>query len=237
MGEIVIVRPAASEPKRPRAACLRERSPRDAGEQTGTAMFYETADNKHGLKYDPFKAIVAPRPIGWISTLSAGGVPNLAPYSFFNAVSHAPPMVMFTSGGRKDSIRNIEATGEFVCNLATLELSEQMNKSSAEVGPEVDEFELAGLTAAPCRLVKAPRVAESPAALECKLLRIEELKDLNGTPVDRHMALGQVVGVHIDDRYVHDGMLDATELQSLARLGYMDYSAVDKVFEILRPQV
>ena len=131
-------------------------------------MHYDPVNGRHGLRFDPFKALIVPRPIGWIGTLSREGVPNLAPYSFFNAVSDHPPVVMFSSHGRKDSLRNIEATGEFTCSLATYELRERMNLSSAMVSPEVDEFELSGLTAAPGVYVKAPRVAESPGALECK---------------------------------------------------------------------
>jgi flavin reductase (DIM6/NTAB) family NADH-FMN oxidoreductase RutF len=138
-------------------------------------MFYDAVANTHGLALDPFKALVAPRPIGWISTLGKNGVVNLAPHSFFNAVSEDPHFVMFASGGRKDSQRNAEETGEFVCSLATYDLREAMTKTSAAVGPDVDEMRLAGLTPAPSRLVKPPRVAESPVAFECRYSRTIEL--------------------------------------------------------------
>ena len=143
-------------------------------------MFYDAVRNDHGFENDPFKALVAPRPIGWISTLSPEGIANLAPYSYFNAMSQSPHYVVFGSGGRKDSIRNAEAAGEFAVNLATWELREQMNASSANAPPHVDEFELARLTKAPCRLIKAPRVAESPVCLECRLFRVIELPDDQG---------------------------------------------------------
>src|SRR6185437_10070174 len=130
-------------------------------------MFYDAIKNEHGLRYDPLKALVAPRPIGWISTVSRTGVLNLSPYSFFNAVSEKPAHVMFSSSGNKDSRRNAEETGEFVCSVATFGLKDKMNISSSAVAPDVDEFALSGLTPAPSRFVKPPRVAESPAALEC----------------------------------------------------------------------
>ena len=197
-------------------------------------MFYETDDNGHGLKHDPFKALVAPRPIGWISSLSADGIVNLAPYSFFNGVSDRPPFVMFSSSGRKDSLVNIEATGEFVCSLATYELKDQMNATSAAVGPEVDEMALAGLTPAPCKLVKPPHVAESPVALECrhfKTIPLPGKDDGEGYII----IIGQVVGIHIDEAVIVDGKVDVTRLRPIARLGYMDYSVVDAVFSMQRP--
>jgi len=197
-------------------------------------LFYETDDNGHGLKHDPFKALVAPRPIGWISSLSADGIVNLAPYSFFNGVSDRPPFVMFSSSGRKDSLVNIEATGEFVCSLATYELKDQMNATSVAVGPEVDEMALAGLTPAPCKLVKPPRVAESPVALECrhfKTIPLPGKDDGEGYII----IIGQVVGIHIDEAVIVDGKVDVTRLRPIARLGYMDYSVVDAVFSMQRP--
>ncbi|HXK53890.1 MAG TPA: flavin reductase family protein [Hyphomicrobiales bacterium] len=198
-------------------------------------MFYDAVKGEHGLAHNPFKAIIAPRPIGWISTISRDGHVNLAPYSFFNGICDTPPMVMFASSGRKDSIRNCEETGEFVCNLATLALKDQMNRSSAPVAHDVDEFKLAGLTAVPSRMVAPPRVGESPAALECKLLDIIHLADIDGRPADQYMALGQVIGVYIDDAVIRDGMIDVAELQTLARLGYMDYTAVRDKFAMTRP--
>jgi len=199
-------------------------------------MFYDAIENRHGLRHDPFKALVAPRPIGWISSISAGGAVNLAPYSFFNAVSENPHILMFSSTGRKDSLGNIEETGEFVWNLATFPLREKMNLTSARVPHHVNEFELAGLTEAPSHMVKPPRVGESPAALECKLLRVVQLNDLSGELIEHYLVLGQVVGVYIDDGYIHEGVIDATELQSLARLGYRDYAVVDNVFQMTRPK-
>jgi len=197
-------------------------------------VFYETGENKHGLPHDPFKALIAPRPIGWISSLDPGGVVNLAPYSFFNAVSDCPHYVMFSSRGRKDSVRNIEATGEFVCSLATYELKDQMNKTSAMVGPEIDEMALAGLTPAPCKLVKPPRVAESPAAFECKYYKTLSLPGLDGAEGNL-VVVGEVIGIHIDDAAIADGRVDSARLRPIARLGYMDYAVVDAVFSMDRP--
>ena len=197
-------------------------------------MFYKTDENKHGLTHDPFKALVAPRPIGWISSLGADGVVNLAPYSFFNAVSDRPPFVMFSSSGRKDSVRNSETSGEFVCSLATYELKEQMNVTSAMVGPEVDEMALAGLTPAPCKLVKPPRVAESPVAFECKYYKTLSLPGLDGAEGNL-VVIGEVIGIHIDDAYIADGRVDTAKLRPIARLGYMEYAVVDAVFSMDRP--
>jgi flavin reductase (DIM6/NTAB) family NADH-FMN oxidoreductase RutF len=199
-------------------------------------MFYETAKNDHGLPHNPLKAIVAPRPIGWISSLDAEGRVNLAPYSFFNMVSDAPPIVMFSSSGYKDSVANIDATGEFVCNMASLGLKDAMNRTSAAVAHEISEFDLAGLDAAPSRLVKPPRVAGAVTALECRHLETIRLKDLNGVESDSYMVLGQVVGVHIDDSVIVEGMVDVTLYRPLSRLGYMDYAAVTEVFQMGRPK-
>jgi flavin reductase (DIM6/NTAB) family NADH-FMN oxidoreductase RutF len=197
-------------------------------------MFYETR-TRPPLPFDPFKAIVAPRPIGWISTVDAAGRHNLAPYSFFAALGSAPPIVAFSSEGMKDSPANAMATREFVFNLATAPLAAAMNASSENVPHGVDEFALAGLEMAPCRLVRPGRVARSPAALECKVLHAVELHDLDGRPTDRHLVIGQVVGVHIDDRYLKDGRFDTAAAQPLARCGYRDYATVTEVFELLRP--
>jgi flavin reductase (DIM6/NTAB) family NADH-FMN oxidoreductase RutF len=199
-------------------------------------MFYETAKNNHGLPHDPFKAIVAPRPIGWISSLSARGELNLAPYSYFNGVSSKPPCVMFASEGHKDSIANIAETREFVCSLATWELREQMNATSATVSREVDEFMLAGLTAAPSTLVKPPRVAESPCALECTLVKIVNLGDDDPTLVDRQIVIGKVVGIHIDEQFIRDGILDTAAMKPIARCGYRNYAVVLDQFEMIRPK-
>ncbi|MEE8633640.1 MAG: flavin reductase family protein [Methyloceanibacter sp.] len=198
-------------------------------------MFYDAIANTHGLEFDPFKALVAPRPIGWISTLGKNGVVNLAPYSFFNAVGTDPHYVMFSSGGRKDSQRNAEETGEFVCSLATYDLRDAMNRTSQHVGPEVDEMELAGLTPAPSKLVAPPRVKESPVAFECRYWRTINLPGHDGEPGTHSIILGKVVGVHIDDAAITDGKVDVTKLKPIARLGYGDYAVIDEVFTLTRP--
>jgi flavin reductase (DIM6/NTAB) family NADH-FMN oxidoreductase RutF len=203
--------------------------------QTET-YFYETARG-HGLPHDPFKAIVAPRPIGWISTVNREGQVNLAPYSFFNAVCGAPPIIAFSSEGYKDSVRNAEETGEFVANFVTKPLAEQMNRTSAPVAPETDEMTLAGLEAAPSRLVAPPRVAAAPAALECKLLRVIRLQTIEGKTLDTYLVLGQVVGVHIDPRFLVDGIFDLLAAQPIMRAGYQaDYVQADGLFKMVRPK-
>jgi flavin reductase (DIM6/NTAB) family NADH-FMN oxidoreductase RutF len=200
-------------------------------------MFYEPDKrDRQRLRYDPFKAIVAPRPIGWISTVDAHGRVNLAPYSFFNGIASRPPMVMFASEGRKDSVANVEATGEFVCSLATWDLREAMNATSAPLPHGTDEMQRAGLAAAPSRLVRPPRVAAAPCALECRLLRILALDDLAGRPSGAHIVFGQVVGVHIDERFIKDGLLDTAAMRPIARCGYDDYAAVERVFSMHRPE-
>jgi flavin reductase (DIM6/NTAB) family NADH-FMN oxidoreductase RutF len=200
-------------------------------------MFYETVTNDHGLRHDPFKALIVPRPIGWISTLAPDGTPNLAPYSYFNAFGDKPYIVGFSSNGVKDSQTNVEATGEFVCSMAVHALKDQMNTSSAMVGADVDEFTLAGLSPAPSKLVKPPRVAQSPVALECRYLQSVKLQGLDGAPSDATLILGQVVGIHIDDSLISDGMVEITRARPVARLGYMDYATVDEVFSMPRPVV
>jgi flavin reductase (DIM6/NTAB) family NADH-FMN oxidoreductase RutF len=197
--------------------------------------FYDPAAG-HGLPHDPFKAIVAPRLIGWVSTRSSRGQLNLAPYSFFGAFATFPSVIGFSSEGRKDSIRNIEETREFVWNLATRPLAQQMNRSSAPVGPDVDEFQLAGLTPVAGRNVSVPHVGEAPAALECKLLQIVQLHDLEGKPMDNWLALGQVVGVHIQKAYLKDGRFDTHAAQPIMRAGYRgDYAQIGEMFEMIRP--
>jgi len=200
-------------------------------------MFYEPKHGKagHGLRYDPLKAIVAPRPIGWMSTLDKQGRPNLAPYSFFNLVQGSPPIMVFGSEGLKHSAANAVATGEFVFNLVTRPLFDAMNTSSAALAEGENEFVAAGLTMAPCNFVKAPRVAESPASMECRVLQWMELRDLDGKPTDGFMIIGQVVGIHIDERYIVNGRFDAVAAQSIARCGYRDYAQVTEMFEALRP--
>lgn len=203
-------------------------------------MQYDTQLNNHGLKHNPFKALVTPRPIGWISTQSKAGVLNLAPYSFFNAVSDRPPMVMFSSIGRKDTLINIEETGEFVCSIVSHALRDAMNLSSAAVNKDVDEFKLAGVTAADSFYVKPPRVAEAPAALECRYWKTLPLPAPKGETESTYwVVFGEVVGIYIDDNYIKDGMFDVAAAQPLSRLGYMDYSYIsaETMFTLNRPQV
>ena len=198
--------------------------------------FYDPAAG-HGLPHDPFKAIVAPRVIGWISTRAASGALNLAPYSFFGAFATFPPIIGFSSEGHKDSIANIEATGEFVWNFTSRTLAEQMNRTSAPVAAGVDEFALAGLTPAAGRNVSVPHVAESPAALECRLLQVVRLHTLDGEPMNNWLALGQVVGVHIQNAYLKDGLFDTQAAQPVMRAGYLsDYAQIGEKFQMIRPK-
>jgi flavin reductase (DIM6/NTAB) family NADH-FMN oxidoreductase RutF len=200
-------------------------------------MFYEPEKrDRKLLPYDPFKAIVAPRPIGWITSMSLRGEVNLAPYSFFNGINSRPNLVMFGSEGFKDSVAFIEQTREFVCSLATWDLRNEMNATAAPMARGVNEMERAGLAPAPCRIVKPPRVAASPCALECKLINIVAMQTHDGQPVDCHVVFGQVVGVHIDDRYVVDGLLDTAAMKPIARCGYDQYAVVDSVFSMVRPE-
>jgi flavin reductase (DIM6/NTAB) family NADH-FMN oxidoreductase RutF len=198
-------------------------------------MFYDAIKNDHGLRYDPFKAIVAPRPIGWVTTMNGQGDINLAPYSFFNGISSRPALVMFSSEGLKDSVSFIRETGEFVCNLATWELRTQMNATSAPLPRGVNEMERAALAPALSRLVKPPRVAASPCALECKLIKIVPIESAGGTVVDCHVVIGHVIGVHIDDRFIVDGKLDTAAMKPIARCGYDQYAVVESVFSMQRP--
>jgi flavin reductase (DIM6/NTAB) family NADH-FMN oxidoreductase RutF len=200
-------------------------------------IFYEPDKrDRELLPHDPFKALVAPRPIGWVSTLGADGSLNLAPYSFFNAVAEAPPMVMFSSGGLKDSASFAGESEEFVWNLSTYELREQMNLSSATLPRGQSEFEHAGLETAESRLVRPPRVAASPCSFECRVTQTLELHDVDGRPLDRHVVIGQVLGVHLDERFIRDGQVDTAALKPIARCGYRgDYAVVTELFEMLRP--
>ncbi len=198
--------------------------------------FYEPSKG-HNLPHDPFKAIVAPRPIGWISTSDSEGRVNLAPYSFFNAVCDRPPMVMFSSSGWKDTVANIRATGEFVCNLVTRPLAERMNQTSAALPLGVSEFEFAKLAAAPSRIVKPPRVAESPAALECKLVQIVQLHGADGSALNQYLTIGEVVGVHIDRAYLKEGLFDLLATHPVQRAGYVaDYTEASTGFKMNRPK-
>jgi flavin reductase (DIM6/NTAB) family NADH-FMN oxidoreductase RutF len=200
-------------------------------------IFYEPhARDRELLPHDPFKAIVAPRPIGWVSTIGPDGELNLAPYSFFNAIGENPPMVAFSSSGAKHSSTFAGGRGEFVWNLATWALREQMNLTSAKLPHGASEFEHAGLEPAPSRLVAPPRVAASPCALECRVVHTAELTDVDGAPADQYLVVGQVVGVHIDEAAITDGRVDTAALRPIARCGYLgDYAVVGELFEMLRP--
>jgi flavin reductase (DIM6/NTAB) family NADH-FMN oxidoreductase RutF len=199
--------------------------------------YYRPAEG-HGLAHDPFNAIVGPRPIGWISTRDGQGRLNLAPYSFFNAFNYTPPILGFSSTAWKDTVRNIQETGEFVWNLTTRALASAMNRTSAPVTPDVDEFALAGLTPVPCREVAVPRVGESPVAMECRLLRIIQLQGLDGRMVDTWLTLGEVVGVHIDRALLKDGVYQTTAAHPVLRAGGAgDYVEItpDILFRMTRP--
>jgi flavin reductase (DIM6/NTAB) family NADH-FMN oxidoreductase RutF len=197
-------------------------------------MFYDTASNAHGMAVDPFKALVAPRPIAWISSLSARGIANLAPYSYFNAFAQEPHYVAFGSGGYKNSLSNIEATGEFAVNVASFTQREAMNASSASLPPETDEFELAGLEKEPCRMIASPRVKGAPACFECKLFKVVGLPDDQGREND-FLVIGRVVGIHIDDRFIADGRVNTAAMQLIARLGYSEYATVTEAWRMRRP--
>ncbi|SMC55246.1 flavin reductase family protein [Polynucleobacter kasalickyi] len=200
--------------------------------------FYEPQKG-HGLPHDPFKAIVGPRPIGWIGSKSIDGINNLAPYSFFNAVNSDPPMIGFTSTGYKDSVRNIEQTGEFTWNLVTKPLVEAMNMSCASVPPSVDEFELAQLTPAPSKLIHSPRVLASPVSFECKLSEIIQLKDPHQSPLESWFVIGHVVAVHILQSALKDGIYDTASMQHVMRGGGpADYFTVgpEQLFKLYRPK-
>jgi flavin reductase (DIM6/NTAB) family NADH-FMN oxidoreductase RutF len=199
--------------------------------------FYEPK-NGHGLKHDPFNAIIAPRPIGWVSSRDAKGHVNLAPYSFFNAFCYVPPIIGFSSTSWKDSAANIQETGEFVWNLATMALAKQMNASAAHVARDVSEFEIAGLTPVPCKLVNVPRVGESPVAFECKLIEIMQLKGANGEKAQAWLTFGEVVAVHIDKAFIKDGVYQTALARPIVRAGRKgDYFEIrpDAMFEMVRP--
>lgn len=196
----------------------------------------EPGERYGGLPWDPFKAIVGPRPIGWISTISPAGVVNLAPYSYFNAVADKPNQVYFASSSRKDSQANAEETGEFVCSLASVALQEEMNQSSVEAGRDVSEPELIGLEMAPSQVVRPPRVARAPAALECVYLDTYGCTTRSGRKHGYELVFGEVVAVYLADEVIGaDGKVDTGRMQPAARLGYDEYSAVDRVFRMERP--
>jgi flavin reductase (DIM6/NTAB) family NADH-FMN oxidoreductase RutF len=200
--------------------------------------YYEPARG-HGLPHDPFNAIVGPRPIGWISTQDTVGRLNLAPYSFFNAFNYTPPIIGFSSIGRKDSVRNIEETGEFGWNLATRPIADAMNTTCAPVAPEVDEFKLAGLTPAASRVIAAPRVAESPVSFECRLTQLIQLHGANGASVDTWLVLGEVVAVHISKSLLVSGVYDTVAARPILRGGGpADYFEIgpEALFRMHRPK-
>ena len=199
-------------------------------------MFYAFHQrDRQVLPHDPFKALIAPRPVGWISSQSRTGALNLAPYSFFNAFSSAPPIIGFSSEQKKDSVSFIEETGEFTWSMATYALRNEMNLTGASLPRGSSEFDYAGLETAPSQFVRPPRVAKSPAALECKVTEIIRLKDLDGESTNNFLVLGQVVGVYIDDAYVQNGQFNTAQAAPIARCGYSDYAVADAMFSIMRP--
>jgi flavin reductase (DIM6/NTAB) family NADH-FMN oxidoreductase RutF len=205
-------------------------------------MFYDTARRDHGMTQDPLTALIVPRPIGWISTLDGQGRVNLAPYSFYNAVSASPPMIYFSTTGTygdnptKHSRRNAEETGEFVVNMVSAVLAKQMNITTSMVDHGVDEMKLAGLTPASSRYVKPPRVAESPIALECKYWKTIEMPIEEGREKQQAtVVFGRVVGIHVDDSIVKNGRIDTLAFKPVARLGYSEYTTTENVWRMPRP--
>ncbi|MDQ0472761.1 flavin reductase family protein [Labrys wisconsinensis] len=198
-------------------------------------MFYEPRKGDHGLAHDPFKALVVPRPIGWISSLSADGAVNLAPYSFFNAFQARPHLVGFASDGRKDSVVFVEETREFVCNLVTEDLWRSMSATSAPLPRGDSEMAHAALEAAPSRLVRPPRVARAAAALECRWTETIHLRDADGRPSEAYLVCGEVVGIFVDDRFIAGGRVDTAAMRVMSRLGYQDYGVVERALTLTRP--
>lgn len=208
----------------------------DGAQTPGVPMFYRPAEG-HGLPHNPFNALVAPRPIGWISTRGADGSENLAPYSFFNAVAYDPPQVIFSStgakpdrDGTKDSVANIRETGVFCANLVSEALIGAMNASSGPWPRDTDEFDLAGLARAPCTTIACSRVAAAPAALECRATRIVPLAGRANL-----LVIGEVTGIHIADDCLRDGRFDVVAAGLVSRLGYRDYAIVRETFALARP--
>ena len=203
------------------------------GQGVTAKTFYRT--EAHGLPFDPLKAIVAPRPIGWISAYDRNGTSSLSPYSFFNLVSDRPKIVMFSSVGWKDAATHAAGRGAFAANLVTRDDLERMNASSANIPSGVSEFEAFGIPEARCRLVDAPMVADAVATLECAVTQVIEPVDMHGRPSSAVMVLGQVVGYHIADAAMRDGRFDTAGAEPASRLGYMDYSVTDETFTLNRP--
>ena len=205
-----------------------------------TSIYSYEPKKGHGLPHDPFNAIVGPRPIGWISSKGANGQVNLAPYSFFNGFNYIPPIIGFSSIGQKDSVRNVQETGEFCWNLVTKDLALQMNQTCAPVGPEVDEFALAGLTPTPSRVVAVPRALESKVSFECKVTQIIQLESAQGSKVNTWVVFGEVVGVHINQSLLVNGVYDTANAHHILRGGgpadYFDVTP-NNLFKMARPQV
>jgi flavin reductase (DIM6/NTAB) family NADH-FMN oxidoreductase RutF len=199
-------------------------------------MFYEPQKRDHGLPHDPFLALVSPRPIGWISTRSASGALNLAPFSYFNALCSNPCLVMFSAATEKDSVVFARESGEFTANLVSAELTDAMVMSSIAAPRGISEFELAGLTPEPGRNVVAPRVKEAFAALECKVTEIWRPKSLSRPGAAPYVVTGEVVGVYVDERILTDGLVDISKARPVSRLGYLDYAITDETFAKVRPQ-
>jgi flavin reductase (DIM6/NTAB) family NADH-FMN oxidoreductase RutF len=198
-------------------------------------MFYAAETRDHGMRHDPFKAIVAPRPIGWIGTKGRDGSRNLSPYSFFNAVSDNPKIVMFSSGRGNDSPRNAEETGVFTTSFVSRDLMAEMNASSVIVPYGVDEFEIAGLTPVQAKMVDAPYVGGALAVLECKVINVLRPTALDGSEANAIVVFGQVVGIHIDEKIIRNGRLDMSIARPVGRMGYMDYTEASETFELMRP--
>ena len=201
-------------------------------------MYYETDKNNHGLRFNPLKACVVPRPIGWISTIDAAGATNVAPFSFFNLLSYDPPFVLFSAGvhevdgGKKDTVANVEATGEFVYNMATWAQKDQMNQTAMIVDRTIDEMAATGLQPEASRLVRPPRIKGSPVQFECRLHQIVTLPGRVPSS-EHHLVIGRVLAVHIaDGALTDDGRVDVLRLRPIARLGYKDYVSVDAIFQM-----
>jgi len=198
-------------------------------------FFEPESRDKKLFPWDPFKGVVVPRPIGWISSMSKAGQVNLAPYSFFNGVQSRPRIVSFCSETEKDAAAFAIESGEFAWSMATWNLRDKMNMTSEGLPRGRSEFDYAGLATAPCRLIKAPRVADSPAAMECKVTQVLRVKDADGKETGGIVVYGQVIGMHIDERFMKNGRFDLGAVRPIARCGYDEYTVVEKVFAMTRP--
>ena len=200
-------------------------------------IFFEPEKRDKGLlPWDPFKGVVVPRPIGWISSMSRAGQVNLAPYSFFNGVQSRPRIVSFCSESEKDAAAFAIDSGEFAWSMATWDLRDKMNATSEGLPRGQSEFEFAGLATAPCRIVRAPRVADSPAAMECKVTQVVHVEDMDGRETGGIVVYGQVVGMHLDERFIREGRFDIAAVRPIARCGYDEYTTVEGVFAMQRPE-